>query len=270
MKTLFDVEGKIVVVTGGAGLIGKAYAKALSDANALCIVADIDKRGAETVAEEISSDMVQPMHLDVTDEESVEQLMDSVVSRYGRLDGLVNNAAMDPKFDPENQDKQTLTFENYPLEMWRKELDVNVTGMFLCSQKAVPHMLKLNHGVIVNVSSIYGMVGPDQRLYEKDDSTAPVMKKPATYTVSKSAVFGFTKYLATYYGGTGIRANTLTLGGVFNNHEEEFLKRYKWRAPLQRMAQNDEYCGALVFLLSEASSYMTGSNLVVDGGWTAW
>ena len=267
---MFDIEGHVILITGGAGFIGREYARALAEAGAVAVIADLDMERAKYVVDEVGSDLIIPMQLDVTDPDSVQSIVRTIIDRFGRIDGLVNNAAMDPKFDPEHAGEHGLTFETYPLDMWRKELDVNVTGMFLCTQRVVPQMLKQKRGVIVNISSIYGMVGPDQRLYESDDPTAPVMKKPVTYTVSKSAVFGFTKYLAAYYGSTGIRANTLTLGGVYNKHEEGFLKRYNWRAPLGRMAESEEYCGALIYLLSDASSYMTGSNLVVDGGWTAW
>lgn len=270
MLPLFDLEGHVILITGGAGLIGREYARALTEAGAMAVLADLDINRANHVAEELGSDLILPLRLDVTDPESVQSGTRQIIERFGRIDGLVNNAAMDPKFDPEHAGEHGLTFENYPLDMWRKELDVNVTGLFLCTQQVVPQMLKQKRGVIVNISSIYGMVGPDQRLYESDDPSAPVMKKPVTYTVSKSAVFGFTKYLASYYGGTGIRANTLTLGGVYNRHEASFLKRYCRRAPLGRMAESEEYCGALIYLLSDASSYMTGANLVVDGGWTAW
>ncbi len=267
---LFDVAGKVFIVTGGAGLLGTRYTRALAEAGAHVIVADIDEQAACAVVAQTDGAAALPVQVDVADPASVRALIKRVEQHFGRIDGLVNNAALDPKFDPEHATEHTEAFEDYPLEAWNKALDVNLTGMFLCAQAVAPALLRQGTGVIVNISSMYGAVGPDQRLYESDDPNAPVTYKPVTYSVTKSAVYGFTRYLATYWAGRGIRVNTLTLGGVFNDHDEAFLRRYAWRTPLGRMADKDEYCGALLFLLSEASSYMTGANLVVDGGWTAW
>jgi NAD(P)-dependent dehydrogenase (short-subunit alcohol dehydrogenase family) len=266
----FDLKDNVVIITGGAGLIGKEYVQSLSEAGAHPIVADLNFDEAQRVSREKGGKNSLPIQLDVKDPTSVKNMVNKVMDRFGRIDGFVNNAALDPKFDTEHAEEHHITFEDYPLKLWRESLDVNLTGMFLCAQAVAPVMLKQKKGSIVNISSIYGLVGPDQRLYEKDDPTIQPSVKPVTYSVTKSGVLGLTKYLATYWGEKGIRVNTLTLGGVFNNHEEEFVRRYSWRNPLGRMAQANEYCGALIFLLSDASSYMTGSNLVVDGGWTTW
>jgi 2-deoxy-D-gluconate 3-dehydrogenase len=187
---------------------------------------------------------------------------------FGRLDLLVNNAAIDPKFDATGKGKHTSAFEDYPLELWNRSLAVNVTGMFLCAQAVARPMLAQRSGTIINVSSISGLVGPDQRLYERRGR--PRTCKPGGYSVTKGAVLGLTAYRAAYWSGRNIRVNTLTLGGVYNKHDRTFTKRYSARAPIGRMADRTEYRGAVVFLASDASSYMTGSNLVVDGGWTAW
>jgi NAD(P)-dependent dehydrogenase (short-subunit alcohol dehydrogenase family) len=265
----FELAGRTVIITGGAGLLGRHYARALVEADARVVIADIDFTKAASVAAPLGRDHALPLKVDITDPESARDMVRQTVSQFGGIDGLVNNAALDPKFDPEHADEHVLTFENYPLSLWQQELDVNLTGMFLCAQAVAPQMLQQKKGAIVNISSTYGMVGPDQRLYVREDSGPPRLK-PVTYTVTKSAVFGLTKYLATYWRESGIRVNTLTLGGVYNNHEEAFVKRYSYRTPMGRMADADEYSGALIYLLSDASSYMTGSNLVVDGGWTAW
>jgi NAD(P)-dependent dehydrogenase (short-subunit alcohol dehydrogenase family) len=172
--------------------------------------------------------------------------------------------------DRERQADLAVTFENYPLELWNRALAVNLTGMFLCAREVAPTMLAQKSGVIVNVSSTYGLVGPDQRLYESGDPDSPPVVKPVAYSVTKSGVVGLTRYLAAYWARTGIRVNTLTLGGVRSGQSPDFVDRYSARTMLGRMAERHEYCGALFFLLSDASSYMTGSNLVVDGGWTAW
>ena len=281
----FDLRGRAVIVTGGAGMLGREYARALARNGANVVVADLDGELAETVAASINAGNAATnahtgaegsrgtalgVKVDVSDQASVRQLIQSTLDRFGRIDGLVNNAALDPKFDQSQAGRHTSAFEDYPVELWARSLQVNLTGMFLCAQAVAPAMLKQERGVIVNISSIYGLVGPDQRLYERDDPSAPRAFKPVDYSVTKSAVFGFTRYLAAYWAGRGIRVNTLTLGGVYNDHDAEFVRRYSDRAPLRRMAAKDEYCDSLLFLLSDASSYMTGNNLVVDGGWTAW
>jgi NAD(P)-dependent dehydrogenase (short-subunit alcohol dehydrogenase family) len=268
--TLFDLESRTIFITGGAGLLGAAYAKALLRAGANVIIADIDLAAAERVAGALKTPSVCALRLDVTDAASIDKAVTDTVGWFGAIDGLVNNAALDPKFGPLQRGIRNNAFEDYPLELWNRELAVNLTGQFLCAQRIGRVMLGQGQGSIINISSIYGLVGPDQRLYQEPGNEGRPRIKPVTYSVTKSAVIGLTRYLATYWAGRGIRVNTLTLGGVFDGHDAGFVERYSSRAPLGRMAQVDEYCGALMFLLSDASSYMTGSNLVVDGGWTAW
>ena len=212
---------------------------------------------------------------DVTQPESVHALVQETLSTFGRLDILVNSAALDPKFDPEalaemaKRGTVSGAFENYPLESWKAALDVNLTGMFLCCQAAVAPMLAQGKkGSIINICSTYGLVAPDQRIYQREGKQTSF--KPVYYSVTKAGVLGLTRYLSAYYAGTDIRVNALTPGGVYNNHDEVFLKAYTARTVMGRMANKDEMNGALLFLASDASSYMTGSNLVVDGGWTAW
>lgn len=267
-----DLAGQVSILTGGAGLLGREYAAALAGAGVHVVVADIDGDGARRVAAGVSQRTgvrALGLHVDVADKAAVHAMVAETLSTFGRLDSLVNNAALDPKFDPEHGHTHVNAFEDYPLDLWNRSLAVNLTGMFLCAQAVAPAMLSRGAGAIVNVSSIYGLVGPDQRLYETG-ADGPRVYKPVDYTVTKSAVLGLTKYLATYWAGKNIRVNTLTLGGVFNDHDEGFTARYTARVPLGRMAAQDEYCGSLLFLLSSSSSYMTGSNLVADGGWTAW
>jgi 2-deoxy-D-gluconate 3-dehydrogenase len=208
---------------------------------------------------------------DITKPDSVNAMVASVLSTFGRLDVLVNSAALDPKFDPDAAAKGIApgAFEDYPLEQWNAAMNVNLTGMFLVTQACVKQMVAQGRkGSIVNICSTYGLNGPDQRIYIKDGKR--VAFKPVYYTVTKAGVMGFTKYLAAYYAGSEIRVNALTPGGVFNNHEEYFVTNYSAKTILGRMAKKDEMNGALLFLASDASSYMTGNNVVVDGGWTAW
>jgi len=209
--------------------------------------------------------------LDVTRLPSTRELVAETLKRFGRLDILVNSAALDPKFDPQALARGILPgrFEDFPLEMWNQALAVNLTGVFLVTQACVQPMLQQGKGSIINICSTYGLNGPDQRLYVNEKGER-IGYKPVYYTVTKAGVLGFTRYLAAYYAGTQIRVNALTPGGVYNQHDEHFVRNYSARTILGRMAQKDEMNGALLFLASDASSYMTGANLIVDGGWTAW
>ncbi|MDZ7267860.1 MAG: SDR family oxidoreductase [candidate division KSB1 bacterium] len=269
-KDWFDLRHRVIILTGGAGLLGREYARALSQAGAHVVVADIDARAAREVVAELPGAEGLAVATDVTQPASVHALVRQTLAKFERVDGLVNNAALDPKFDAGQAHRHNHRFENYPLELWQRSLAVDLTGMFLCSQAVALPMLEQRRGVIVNIASIYGLVGPDQRIYQRPGEDELMRCKPVSYSVTKSAVLGFTRYLATYWAGKGIRVNTLTLGGVQHEQEPEFVQRYQNRVPLGRMAGRGEYCGALIFLLSEASAYMTGANLVVDGGWTAW
>jgi NAD(P)-dependent dehydrogenase (short-subunit alcohol dehydrogenase family) len=266
----FKMQGKVALVTGGVGLLGKEFCRTLAEAGAAVVIADLNEIAAIEVADELkqSGHQALPVGVNVTDPASVTDMVAKTLKAYGRLDVLVCSAALDPKFDEQHTGQHRNTFEDYPLDMWKLALDVNLTGLFLCAQAAVKPMLIQEQGVIINICSTYGLVGPDQRIYQRPDR--PQQYKPIYYSVTKAGVLGLTRYLATYYAGTKIRANALTPGGVYNNHDEIFLKNYTARAVLGRMADHDELNGALLFLASDASTYMTGSNLVVDGGWTAW
>lgn len=269
----FKLDGRVIIITGGAGLLGSEYARAIAEAGGIPIVADINAHGAKKVADEAGAKtgaQTLGLFVDVTDKKSVDALVKQTLKRFGRIDGLVNNAALDPKFSGRQAKKHAYTFEEYPLDLWNESIAVDLTGMFFCAQAVTPMMLAAGKGSIVNISSTYGLVGPDQSIYQKSNRRAKTSYKPVTYSVTKSAVLGLTRYLATYWAGKGIRVNALTPGGVYSGHDDEFVKRYSLRTPLGRMAKKDEYNAAMVFLLSDASSYMTGSNLVIDGGWTAW
>ncbi len=272
MTNPFDVAGRAVIVTGGAGLLGREYGRALAAAGASVVLADVDEAGVAAIADGLGDHpgTAIGVGVDVTDEASVARLIRVTLETFGRIDGLVNNAALNPAVNRSRTADFDLPFEQYSLDQWNRTLAVNLTGMFLCSRAVAPTLLARGRGVIVNISSTYGLVGPDQRLYEPDEPGGRRGFKPVAYSVTKSGVLGFTRYLATYWAGTGIRVNTLTPGGVLHDQPEEFVRRYSARTVLARMADSHEYSAALLFLLSDASSYMTGSNLVLDGGWTAW
>jgi len=266
---LFKLDGRVAVVTGGAGLLGEEFCRTLAGAGAAVVIADINTAAAEGQARTLKENGLDALavHTDVTDSKSVQQMVEVTLKTFGQLDILVNNAVLDPKFDPQHGG-HTNSFEDYPLEAWNQALAVNLTGMFLCCQSAVRPMLDQGQGVIINLSSIYGLTGPDQRLYARPGQLTQY--KPVYYSVTKSGVIGLTRYLATYYSGKNIRVNTLSPGGVYNEHDENFVKAYSAKTVLGRMAQKDDMNGALLYLASDASAYMTGTNLVVDGGWSTW
>jgi len=275
IPTLFDLSSRIAVVTGGAGLLGTEFCRTLSEAGASVVVADNDINGAQSVADSITRDFSAPnkkpetiaIQTDVTDKSSTKDMVDETIRQFGRLDILVNSAVLDPKFDPAHGGHVN-AFEDFPLEAWNQAIEVNLTGAFLCSQAAVLPMLKQGKGVIINLSSIYGITGPDQRLYQQEDR--PQQYKPIFYSVTKTGMLGMTRYLATYYAGKNIRVNALSPGGVYNGHDEAFVQAYSARTVLGCMAEKSDMNGALLFLASDASSYMTGANLVVDCGWSVW
>jgi 2-deoxy-D-gluconate 3-dehydrogenase len=269
----FNLTNRVAVVTGGVGLLGAEFCRTLAEAGASVVVVDLNEEKCASVADTLNQAGYRALAAptDITQPESVKTLVGKIMSTLGRLDILVNSAALDPKFDPEAAARGIAPggFEDYPLEQWNAALNVNLTGLFLATQACVrPMLAQGKKGSIINICSTYGLNGPDQRIYIKDGER--VAFKPAYYTTTKAGVMGFTKYLAAYYAGTEIRVNALTPGGVFNNHEDYFVNNYSAKTILGRMAKRDEMNGALLFLASDASSYMTGSNVIVDGGWTAW
>lgn len=267
-----EVDGRVILITGGGGFLALEFGRALGRAGARPVLADVDLDRADANAAQLGAEGLDALSIeaDITEPQQTARLVDTVVEELGRLDGLLNGAAIDPKFDPESADLETASFEHYPLAHWKRSLDVNLTGTFLVTQAATRHFLAQNRGIIVNVASIYGMTGPDQRLYAEGEVLPPHRYKPVDYSVTKSALYGFTRYLAAYFAGTGLRANAVTFGGINHGHDDGFRERYARRVPMGRMGEPSEVGGVMVFLFSEASSYMTGSNVVVDGGWTAW
>jgi NAD(P)-dependent dehydrogenase (short-subunit alcohol dehydrogenase family) len=257
---LFDLSGRVAVVTGGMGQLGLVYVKGLVARGMR--VAIFDVVGGEL------PDGVQSFEVDVTDRESIAEATRAVEAEWGVPHVLVNNAGLDSP--PDAPASEVGPFESYPEESFTAVMDVNVKGTFLASQEIGGAMAREGRGSIVNVSSIYGLLSPVQDLYAFRREQGETFVKPVAYSVSKSAILNLTRYLATYWAKAGVRVNTLTLAGVWNDQPSEFLDAYNARAPMGRMLEADEALGAVVFLASDASSYVTGSNLVVDGGWSAW
>ena len=272
MPLTFSLEGRVAIVTGGAGLLGVRHAEAIAAAGGVPVLADIRVRDAEERATAVAEAFGVPafaVECDITRPESIEALLDVVTRRLGRVDILVNNAANNPKVEAPGENFSRL--ERFTLEQWNADLAVGLTGAFLCARIIGGALAKQKRGVIVNISSEYGIIAPDQRLYRKQELAAdeqPV--KPVTYSVVKAGLHGLTLYLATYWAGSGVRANTISLGGVESGQPEAFLERAAAKIPLGRMAQPHDFQGALVYLCSDAASFVTGANLVVDGGKTIW
>jgi NAD(P)-dependent dehydrogenase (short-subunit alcohol dehydrogenase family) len=267
----FALTGQVAVVTGAAGLLGRQHVDALAQAGATVVAVDLDARRLAEGPWLAGADegCVVTFPADVTSEEALRRLLEYTLAHFGRIDVLVNNAAIDDKVEAPAVTGAEARFEQYPLEQWRRVMDVNVTGVFLPCQRLGAEMARRGSGSIINVASTYGLVAPDPSLYLKRDGSRPFVKSPA-YPASIGAVLALTRYLAAYWGDVGVRVNALAPGGVANGQDPFFIENYERRTPLGRMAAPDDYRGALVFLASDASRYMTGATLVVDGGFTAW
>lgn len=268
----FSLAGRVVVITGGAGLLGVRHAEAIAVAGGTPVIADRRGDEAPRVAAAIATAHGVPAlgaTVDVTSEASVEALLALVLEKFGRVHALVNNAANNPRVEDGGGDFTRL--EGFPLEQWNADIAVGLTGAFLCAKHFGAAMAKAGGGAIVNISSEYGMIAPDQRLYRETgvaEDAQPV--KPVSYTAVKAGLHGLTMYLATYWATAGVRVNTITVGGVENGQPAEFIERASSRVPMGRMARPREFQGALVYLCSDASSFVTGANLVVDGGKSVW
>jgi NAD(P)-dependent dehydrogenase (short-subunit alcohol dehydrogenase family) len=269
---LFDLTGRVAIVTGGAGLLGYHHGAILAAAGAHVVVLDLAAANPALRAEQLQrahGPECLGLAADITSEASLLEARDAILAKFGRIDILINNAANNPKVeaDPNGEPKQWSRLENFPLEVWNADIAVGLTGAFLCSRIFGAEMVKRNAGVILNISSDLGVIAPDQRLYRKEgvpEDQQPV--KPVTYSVVKTALLGLTRYLSTYWTAHNIRVNAISPGGVFAGQPGEFTARLHQLIPMGRMANKDEYQGAVLFLCSDASSYMTGQNLIVDGG----
>jgi len=270
----FSLSNKVIVITGGSGFLGQKHAEAVAESGGIPVLLDIDKKGLVTAVEELrkkyKSD-VAGFKCDITNKLEIEECLEKILEKFDHIDGLVNNAANDPKVGTSLDSKKLTRLENISPEFWHKDIAVGLTGSFYCAQVFGHHMSCSGGGVIVNIASDLAIIAPDQRLYQiegLDKNSQPV--KPVTYSVVKSGLIGLTKYLATYWANDNVRVNAISPGGIYNNQSDDFKLKISSRIPMGRMANADENKGGLIFLLSDASSYITGFNLVVDGGRSIW
>jgi NAD(P)-dependent dehydrogenase (short-subunit alcohol dehydrogenase family) len=273
INAIFDLSGRTAVITGGAGLLGSKHAEAIARAGGIPVLLDIAGDAAKERARQIGAQhgvAALGLSCDITNPSDVQAVLQRVLDETGRVDILINNAANNPKAEAALGESWS-RLERFSVEQWQADIAVGLTGAFLCSQTFGTEMARRGKGVILNIASDLAIIAPDQRIYRRPgipEDQQPV--KPVSYSVVKTGLLGLTRYLATYWADKGVRVNAISLGGVYNDQPDEFVQKLTGLVPLGRMADVDEYQGAIVFLCSDASSYMTGSNLVIDGGRTTW
>ncbi|MBN2121138.1 MAG: SDR family oxidoreductase [Candidatus Omnitrophica bacterium] len=275
VKKQFDLSGKNILITGGAGFLGRFFCEAVSEMGGFPIILDIDREALKEARKHLSNQNFKSdgYLLDLTDASAVQRTVDTIIEKYKTIDVLINAAAFAMKNLKQGGPEFFASFEEYKKDLWQISLDVNLTGTFLITQ-AVGRIMKLKKkGVIINVASDVAVVSPDHRIYQPDerfDYKGVSFNTPLSYAVAKAGILSFTRYLATYWAKDGIRVNSVSFSGVYRNHDPKFVEQLSFRIPLGRMAFPQEYKGPIVFLASEASSFMTGANLVIDGGRTCW
>jgi len=275
VRERFELVNRVAIITGGAGLLGTKHAEAVAEMGGTPVLVDIDEEQSQLRARELSRryncDAVA-LPADICNVQQVSKLLSIVLDKFGRVDILINNAANNPKVGVQPQSGAHWSrLEQFPLEAWNDDIAVGLTGAFLCSQVIGSELARRGSGVILNIASDLGIIAPDQRIY-REHSLSPEQQpvKPVSYSVVKHGIIGLTRYLSTYWADCGVRVNSLSPGGVYTGQDEAFVQRLVNLIPLNRMAKQDEYKAAVVFLVSDASSYMTGANLVLDGGRSVW
>jgi len=271
---IFNLEKKVVVITGAGGLLGRMHAEAVISYGAIPVLLDINKESLDLLSQELEEkyqSRVITKVLDITNEDKVKEHAQWLFNEFGRIDSLVNNAANNPIVDS-NSEKNFSRLENFSIDMWNEDISVGLTGAFICSKHYGSIISKnINGGVIINISSDLGLIAPDQRLYLKDNTPEELQPvKPVTYSVVKSGIIGLTRYISTYWADKNIRCNAICPGGVVNNQPADFIKSVSSRIPMQRLAEANEYQGILIWMLSDAASYLNGAIIPVDGGRTSW
>ena len=274
LENILNLKGRIIVITGATGLLGRKHAEAIACYGGTPILLDLSQQVIDDFANKLNDkykvDSIG-FSIDITDEKAIEKNAKLLIDKFGKIDGLVNNAANNPKVEDSNEVNFS-RLENFPLDIWNDDINVGLTGAFLCAKHYGFAISKNpNGGSIVNISSDLGLIAPDQRLYKKEGVNENKQNvKPITYSVVKTGLIGLTRYLATYWADKNVRCNAMCPGGVENEQPEDFLKEVNARIPMGRMAYSDEYQGTLLWMLSDASSYLNGSIVTIDGGRTAW
>ncbi len=272
----FSVKGQVCVITGGGGLLGWKHAEAILEGDGIPVLLDISQSSLDKVERALKSDYgldieIKIFVVDITDRNALEQVRDILLREYGRIDVLINNAANNPKVEGGSKNLGAIQFVNFPVGMWNQDIAVGLTGALLCSQVFGEVMERQHSGVVLNISSDYGLISPDQRVYRKDglpDNQQVV--KPVSYSVVKHGIIGLTKYLAVYWADKGIRVNTLCPASLHNGQEEDFVKKLSNLVPLGRMSEPEEYVCTILYMISNCAPYMTGATVVCDGGRTVW
>ena len=271
-ESVLSVKDKVILVTGAFGLVGREICQSFLDHQAIVILAGHNKNEVDKIrhelAESFPSDQFIVCDLDILYSESINKCIEKVLLKYGKIDVLINNAAIDAKFNDKHQNNFSARFEEYSIDLLKQSIEVNIVGTVQMTQAACRQMLEQKHGNIINVASIYSLVAPHQELYNNDQNNQKF--KPIDYLITKSYIPNFTRYIATLYAKQNIRCNAIAPGGIYNNQDENFLQNYSKFCPTGRMIDKSELDGPFIFLASDASSSVTGTTLVVDGGWTAW
>ncbi len=266
---LFKIKDRVCVITGGGGLLGRIHAKAVLEGGGIPVLVGRTPEKLEAVKKSLSDsyvnagDFIEVFPADITDKAAIETVCNALMDKYGHIDVLINNAANNPKVEEASENMKSAGFVDFPLDIWNKDLEVGLTGTLNCCQIFGRVMEKSKSGVILNISSDYGIIAPDQRLYDG-------VVKPVSYSVVKHGVIGLTKYLAAYWGHLGIRTNVLCPSGIYNGQDDGFVERFSNNVPMGRMSRPDEYIGTVLYMISDASSFMNGATVVIDGGKTIW
>lgn len=275
LQEKFSIAGKICIITGGAGLLGRQHSIAVLEGGGIPVLLDISeealKSAADFLKKRYDNAVIELYRTDITDEADLLEIRDDLLRKYGHIDILINNAANNPKMEEQSANLGNIRFDNFPMRIWEDDIAVGLTGAFLCAKVFGGAMEQAASGVILNIASDLGIIAPDQRIYRKEGvPEAEQTVKPVTYSVIKHGLIGLTKYLATYWAWRGIRVNAVCPAGVENGQDSEFVKKLTNLVPMGRMANVDEYQCTVLYMISDASSYMTGSTVIIDGGRTCW